>query len=265
MCGGMPGAWLCSNLLISINGLALALPVACLLSVLSCFSDHVVLACLLIFLAVMVTSGLFVASVESLALLDLAAAAKTSAMLLLKVNGMAEEPEASEFLKSWLLLDFETDEDEVVVAVALAWLATSDVLPSVGPLLDDFCLTVGSLRSCIKFFSFSSLAINPMYCKSLLTRILVGIGGGEAASGWLLGIDTLGILKIVSFCLLLELDGTGELSLSAEAACLVVGGSMGAGRCKRLGAGGIAKSGLVHALKSACDLLCLTSYSSILF
>jgi len=65
MCGGMPGAWLCSNLLISINGLALALPVACLLSVLSCFSDHVVLACLLTFLAVMVTSGLFVASVES--------------------------------------------------------------------------------------------------------------------------------------------------------------------------------------------------------
>ena len=101
MCGGMPGAWLCSNLLISINGLALALPVACLvLSVLSCFSDHVVLPCLLTFLAVMVTSGLFVASAESLALLDLAAAAKTSAMLLLKVNGMAEEPEASEFLNS---------------------------------------------------------------------------------------------------------------------------------------------------------------------
>ena len=169
MWGGMPGAWLCSNLLISINGLALALPV--LLSCLLSEEDEDQVCCLLTFLAVIVTSGLFVFSAESLALLDLAAAAKTSAMLLLKVNGMAEEPEASELLKSWLLLDFETEDVEV-----LAWLATNDVLPSTGPLLElDFCLTVGSLRICLRFFSFPSLAIKPMYCKSLLTRILVGI------------------------------------------------------------------------------------------
>lgn len=74
-----------------------------------------------------------------------AAAARTSAMLLLKVRGMAEELEVSEFLKSWLLLDLEPDE--------LVLLATSEVLPSVGPLLDDdaFCFNVGSLSNCIKF------------------------------------------------------------------------------------------------------------------
>ena len=70
---------------------------------------------------------------------------------------------------------------------------------------------------------------------------------------------------MVSFCCLLLLEPGELLSLSAEALPLVVGGSMGAGRCNRLGAGGISKSGLVQALKSACDLLCLTSYSSILF
>ena len=179
--GGMPGAWLCSNLLMSINGLALELPE--LLSDLLSEPEEDQVPCLLTFLAVIVTSGLLVFSAESLPLLDLAAAAKTSAMLLLKVNGMAEDPEASELLKSWLLLDFETDDDEVE-EVELASLATSDVLPSVGPLLElDFCLTVGSLRICFRFFSFPSLAIKPMYCKSLLTRILVGIGGGETGFG----------------------------------------------------------------------------------
>ena len=79
--GGMPGAWLCSNLLMSINGLALELPE--LLSGLLSEPEEDQVPCLLTFLAVIVTSGLLVFSAESLPLLDLAAAAKTSAMLLL--------------------------------------------------------------------------------------------------------------------------------------------------------------------------------------
>lgn len=98
-------------------------------------------------LAVMVTSGLEVASrwpISSMDL-DLAAAANTSAMLLLKVNGMAEELEVSPLLlKSWLLLDLEPA-------------ATKGVLPKVGPFCFCFCFSVGSFRSCIKLALFDLL------------------------------------------------------------------------------------------------------------
>lgn len=117
------------------------------------------------------------------------------------------------------------------------------------------------------------LAINPMYIRSSLTRIFVGMGGGEVTCAGCksavleLGIETLGILKMVELSSFLEVDGPGEGSLSAEARFLVVGGSMigPKDKSRTLGAGGTLKSGRVLALKSACDLLCLTSYSSILF
>ena len=75
-------------------------------------------------LAVMVTSGLEVASkwpISSMDL-DLAAAANTSAMLLLKVNGMAEELEVSPLLlNSWLLLDLDEEplDDDIAFDVLL--------------------------------------------------------------------------------------------------------------------------------------------------
>lgn len=92
------------------------------------------------------------------AFLDFAAAARTSAMLLLKVSGIAEDPELeSEFLNSWLLLDFEVvpvDETlmPLVARLVARWLfaATSEVFPSEGPLA-DFCFKVGSLSNCIRF------------------------------------------------------------------------------------------------------------------
>lgn len=79
-------------------------------------------------------------------------------------------------------------------------------------------------------------------------------------------METLGILKMVEPSSFLDVLGAGEVSLSAETRCLVVGGStIGRGKCTKPGAAGTLKSGLVQALRSACDLLCLTSYSSILF
>lgn len=114
----------------------------------------------------------------------LAAAAKTSAMLLLKVSGIADEPEVSEFLNNWLLLDL-LELLDVDVEVELA---TSEVAPRLGPLV-FCCFKVGSLSNCIKFLPCSSccsfcsislpLAMRPMYIKSLLTLILVGMGGGD--------------------------------------------------------------------------------------
>ena len=85
----------------------------------------------------------------------------------------------------------------------------------------------------------------------------------------MLGIDTLGILRMVDVSVQLdedEVDGTGLDSLSADVLCLVEGGSI-IGRViwPVVGAGGTLKSGLVEADSSECDRLCLTSYSSILF
>ena len=79
-------------------------------------------------------------------------------MLLLKVSGIADEPELeSEFLNNWLLLDFDVVPVDatlmpLVARLVARWLfaATSDVFPSEGPLA-DFCFKVGSLSNCIRF------------------------------------------------------------------------------------------------------------------
>ena len=78
-------------------------------------------------------------------------------MLLLKVSGIAEDPELeSEFLNSWLLLDFEVvPVDATLMPLAARWLfaATSEVFPSTGPLA-DFCFKVGSLSRQLGMLAF---------------------------------------------------------------------------------------------------------------
>ena len=177
MCGGIPGAWFLKRLFMSTKGLIFGMFLLTLVKVALCCFLELLLLLLLVRvevevevqdgapedgllendLAVIVTSGFEVNTpfwLEPASLdLDFAAAAKTSAMLLLKVSGIAEEPELSEFLNSWLLLDFEVPPEVVADCCCCSnveLLATSEVFPSVGPLA-CFCFNVGSLSNCIRF------------------------------------------------------------------------------------------------------------------
>ena len=97
--------------------------------------------------AVIVISGLPARSSACCLLLALAVAARTSAMLLLNVRGMALEPD-SLLLKSWLLLlceaglpgltdelvVVEEDADDADMVVVPAFAPIREVLPRIGPL-----------------------------------------------------------------------------------------------------------------------------------
>ncbi len=114
-------------------------------------------------LAVMVTSGFplaasaAAASAFSFCCLALLAAARTSAMLLLKVSGIALEPcSPEELLNSWLLLLLDWPAEEADDAEAVFFIPVVDALwevfPKRGPLttLGGF-FPGGSFRSCSRF------------------------------------------------------------------------------------------------------------------
>ena len=114
------------------------------------------------------------------------------------------------------------------------------------------------------------LAIKPRNIKSFLTLNVVGIVGTDEVTGVeaVLGIDTFGILRIVEpswelscLDLLLLVEGFSFSDFSF----LLGGSTMGGPGPSMLKPAGTLRSGRVTALKSACDLLCLTSNSSILF